>query len=132
MAAWFSTRLHHEGVDDANRLVFSFFTPTSLPNDFKALKVLGFGSWMPAEAFVSDTTVNVVFGVVYVFLYRCSVLSSHVCIMLDSNMCSEDLLELKQQIFQPVSRRHKFHRVLKSLGIKQLTMMWAETSAKQP
>ena len=70
---------------------------------------------MPAEALVTDTTVNVVFGVVYVFLYRCSV-------------CGEDLLENKQQIFQPVSRRHKFHRVLESLGIKQLTMMWAKTS----
>ena len=55
---------------------------------------------------------------------------SHVCIMLDSKVCGEDLLELKQQIFQPVSRRHKFHRVLESLGIKQLTMLWAETSVK--
>ena len=84
---------------------------------------------MPAEAFVTDTTVNVVFGVVYVFL---SMLGppSHVCIMLDSKVCSEDLLELKQQIFQPVSRRYKLHRVLESLEVKQLTMMWAETSEK--
>ena len=50
--------------------------------------------------------------------------------MLDSKVCGEDLLELKQQIFQPVSRRHKLHRVLESLGVKQLTMMWAETSEK--
>ena len=84
---------------------------------------------MPAKAFVNDPTVNVVFGMVYVFLYRCSIppLIMH---LVGQSGVRKDLLELKQQIFQPVSRRHKFHRVLESLGIKQLTMRWAETSAK--
>ena len=55
---------------------------------------------------------------------------SHVRIMLDSEVCGEDLLELKQQMFDPVSRRHKLHRVPESPGVKLLTMMRAETSEK--
>ena len=50
--------------------------------------------------------------------------------MLDSEVCSEDLLELKQQMFDPVSRRHKLHRVPESPESSLLTMMRAETSEK--
>ena len=39
---WFGPRVQHRGVDDANRLLFSFFIPTSLPKTFRALKILGF------------------------------------------------------------------------------------------